>query len=209
MPNSPCVLSTPLILASASPMRHKMLQAIQLPHQVIASPVDENQEKTRLMHLTIAEQAQMLAQLKGQAVSIQHPHALVLAADQIGEYSGEPLFKPLTREKNIGLLEMLSGQDHRQHTAACLLMDGKPLGQFYESVTLTMRTLSLPEIIAYVDIEKPWDCCGGYRFEGLGKHLFTHVDGNADSVLGLQLLPILTFLYEKGYLTLQANGSDH
>lgn len=197
-----CLTAVPLILASASPMRHQMLSAVKLSHTVIHSPVDEEQEKIHLQSLSIPEQAQKLALLKGQAVSEQYPEALVLAADQIGEYAGEALFKPLTREKNIALLEMLSGQDHRQHTAACLFQNGEPLAQFYESVTLTMRQLSRSEIIAYVDREKPWGCCGGYRFEGLGKHLFTHVDGNTDSVLGLPLLLILTFLHEKGFIEL-------
>ncbi len=138
-------------------------------------------------------------------ISQQHPHALVLSADQIGEYQGNPLYKPLSYEKNVALLTMLSGHTHYQHTAACLFYQGEAIMNFFEMVSLTMRKLSIEEIIAYVDMAQPWNCCGGYRYEALGKHLFAHIKGDPDSVLGLPLLQILTYLHQHNYLQLEVD----
>lgn len=195
-------LSAPFILASASPVRHKMLLNVKIPHKVIHSSIDEEQEKIHISHFPIPEQAKKLSLLKGQEVSAKYPKALVLSADQIGEFRNQPLFKPGSPEENIKILTQMSGSIHQQHTAASLFYQGKLVQNFFESVSLTMRSLTAAEIQTYVEFAKPWNCCGGYRFEQLGKHLFSFIKGSEDSILGLPILQILNFLHERHYLSI-------
>jgi septum formation protein len=192
----------PIILASTSPLRRELLEAVALKFDVIASPFDEEAHKDEIVHLPIPQQAQFLANGKAEAVSAQYPEHLVIAADQIGECDGVCLFKPGSRSNAINMLALLQGRAHFQHCAACVFLSGKKLVHFVDTVKLAMRQLSLEEISCYVDWDKPYACCGSYRYEGLGKYLFASVDGAYESVLGLPLLKLLNFLQDEQYIQL-------
>jgi len=193
-------LTHPLILASGSTVRHRLLKNMGLPHQVVISPFDEEVAKQSQQGLTIPQLALQLAHGKAKAVSEHYPDHLVLGADQIGECEGVALFKPGNRQGNIRLLKQLQGKAHFQHTAACLYLNNKPLFETISTSVLTMRGLTEEAISTYVDEESPFDCCGGYQYEGKGKHLFCAVQGDVDSILGLPILAILNFLYEQNWL---------
>lgn len=193
----------PIILASESPARHQLLTSVGIEHLVKTPEIDEELHKPQVKHFSIADQAHHLAQLKAESISLVYPDYLVIAADQIGEFNGIPFFKPQTKENNIRLLQQLNGHQHRQHTVTVLYLNGKEYHHIFSMAALTMRALTHDEITAYVEHDQPWGCCGGYRFEGLGKHLFSHINGEADSILGLPLVPLLTYLYAQGYLQLK------
>jgi septum formation protein len=191
-----------IILASSSIARRNLLKSVGLEFDIIPSPFDEDAEKKNIEHLPIPEQAMFLAQGKAYAVSIQHPDALVIGGDQMGEYDHLSLGKPLTHENTIEQLETMQGDIHYQHTAACIYHNAELLSEFSESIALKMRSLSHDEIAYYVDVEKPYNCCGGYMFEGLGRHLFEYVSGSADGIMGLPLQDMLAFLYREKYISL-------
>ena len=195
-------LKHPLILASASPVRQKQLRDIQVPFEVIVSSFDEEQAKNTIKHLSVLEQALALARGKARVVSEQYPDALVLAADQIAEWDGNAIFKPIDQADNISMLNKMRGQTHYQHTAACLYKNGVLVYELAVSSELTLRELTEDEVISYVEADKPQGCCGGYKLESLGRHLFSEIKGCYDSILGLPLVPLLSFMYRHNYLSL-------
>lgn len=192
----------PIILASTSKARHELLNQIHVDHQVVAPLIDEEQLKANFKNHNLFELARHLAQSKAASVSKEYADCIVIAADQIGEFHTSPFFKPGTRENNIRMLHQLSGQQHKQHTSTVVYFNNKPIHHISSSATLNMRELTEAEIFAYVDHDKAWNCCGGYRFEGMGKHLFNHVDGDFDNILGLPIIPLLNFLHAHHYLQL-------
>lgn len=196
------IQNKPIILASTSPLRRELLQSAGMSFDVEPSPFDEEAHKTDIAHLPIPQQALFLSAGKAQAVSALYPDHLVIAADQIGEFEGRPLFKPHTRERAIAMLMAMQSNTHYQHCAATVYADGVKLTEFIDTVAMSMRVLSASEIAAYIDMDKPLDCCGSYRYEGLGKFLFSYVDGSYESVLGLPLLKLLNYLQDSDVLRL-------
>ena len=190
----------PIILASQSPVRRQLLERAGLIFTVKPSSVDEDALKPAIEHLSIPDQALFLSHEKAKDISAKHPGALVLAADQIGEFQGQPLFKPGNAERNFEILKKLQNQSHHQHTAVCLYHQSKCSWEHVETTTLHMRALSDEHIRAYVAADTPFNACGGYRFEGLGKHLYRSVEGDVDSILGLPMLKILNTLQDQKLL---------
>jgi septum formation protein len=189
MPRTP-----PLILASTSPARKALLIKAGLTFTVIPSPFDEETAQKSLSHLSIPEQAKYLAMKKAEAVSLLHPESLVLGADQMGEVLGKPLYKPLSHEAALKTLMSLSGKTHYQHTAASLFFQKKPLKDFFETTELTMKSMNKESLDGYLQKEQPYYCCGGYQYEGVGKALFHSVKGSSESIMGLPLQAILSYL---------------
>lgn len=192
-----------IILASSSAWRRQLLDSAGLKFEVIASPYDEEAHKSDVTHLSIDKQAMYLAEGKALAVSEHYPDHLVIAADQIAEFDGQPVFKPGNRQNNIDQLYRMQGHTHYQHCAACVYQHATKSVGYIDSVAMTMRPLTYDQVSAYVDMDKPYGCCGGYQYEGLGKYLFHRVDGCYESVLGLPLLTILNYLQDIKAITLE------
>lgn len=191
-----------LILASASSVRQQLLTSVGLAFSVVPSPFDEETAKKNLANLPVPQQAAYLAAQKAAAVSQQHPDKLVLGTDQIGEWEGGVLFKPKTHANALRQLLQLSGRSHQQHTALCVYYREQPIWEYVETAELQMRDVTKQEVEAYLQLDRAYQCCGGYRFEGLGKYLFRSISGSADCILGLPLLPFLNFLQDNGYISL-------
>lgn len=189
----------PVVLASASPIRHQMLLAAHIPHKIMPSPFDEEQAKQNTCAGSIPELALSLAQGKAEAVSQMRPECLVIGADQMGEFEGQALTKPGSPEANVALLMRLVGHAHQQHSACSVYFGKEEVFRYVDTVQLTMRPLSRKLIEAYVQEEQAWMCSGGYRYEGWGRHLFDSLSGHPDSVMGLPLTPMLNALYEAGF----------
>lgn len=185
-----------IILASISPLRRELLQSAGLRFEVMASPYDEEEHKSEVADLPIPQQALYLAEGKAKTVSERYPDHLVIAADQIGEFDGRPLFKPHNAQAAVDMLFSMQGKTHYQHCAACIYQQGEKCVGYIDSIAMTMRELSRTDIEAYVDIDQPLSCCGAYRYEGIGKYLFAKVDGCYESILGLPLLSVLNYLQD-------------
>jgi septum formation protein len=193
-----------LVLASASAIRRTLLKNAGVPVVVDPADVDESAIKQRLVAQRVPTQAAAveLASAKAKAVSVRHPGRLVIGADQILEHAGKWFDKPADRAAAALQLATLAGCAHSLVSAAVIVEDGAEIWRTAQSVTLHMRPLSRPYIESYLDRvgNAAQTSVGGYQLEGLGAQLFTRVDGDYFTVLGLPLLPLLAYLRQRGIL---------
>ena len=193
---------TPLILASGSATRLGLLRAAGLAVEAVPPRVDEEAVKAALLAEGHAPRAvaDALAELKGARVSQRRPEALVLGCDQALDLGGRMLSKPASPEEALGQLLALAGRTHSLHSAAVLHRGGEPIWRHVSEARLTMRTMSEPWLSAYVG--RNWESLrhsvGGYLIEGEGVRLMERIEGDHFTVLGLPLIPLLSFLQGRG-----------
>lgn len=192
--------SSSIVLASASKVRARLLRAAGIPVEIAPANVDEEEVKLSL-HAECAaaiDAAVMLAEMKAQRVSRAKGGAMVIGADQILVLDKQWFDKPADCNGAKAHLKALSGKTHGLATAAVIVRDGHRLWHHVSTPKLTMRVLSDDFIDDYLD--KVGDAAltsvGAYQLEGLGAQLFTRVDGDFFTILGLPLLQVLGFLRE-------------
>lgn len=196
----------PLILASASRARAAMFKAAGIEVSLKPAAVDESEIKTSFKAAggSAGEAAVALAELKATvtaaAVPPVPPAAIVLGADQILTCEGEWFDKPPDRAAAHAQLSRLGGKPHELHTAVVAFRGGARVWHHLAVPRLQMRPLSDGFIQSYLDAAGSdiLGSVGCYQIEGPGTHLFTRVDGDYFSILGMPLLPVLAFLREQG-----------
>ena len=186
-----------VILASNSSIRKKILEEAGITFEVIASEVDEEELKESFSSKNFKDYCLALAKAKALDVSNKQKNAYVIGSDQICCYEDEIFSKPLTKENCFKTLSKLSGNTHYQNCGISICKDGKEIWSHYAQAALTMKLLSDLEIKDYIDKDKPFMACGAYRFESLGKNLFSSTQGDETTIQGLTLNPILKFLGSK------------
>lgn len=193
---------TRIILASGSGARRSMLANAGVPFEVYPSAIDERTIEAPLVAAgaTPAEIAVALAEAKAVDVSLDAPDALVIGADQTLDLDGHRGTKSATRAEARQQLARLAGRTHTLHSAVAVARDGEILWSHLATATLTMRALSEAEIEAYLDRvgDDALGSVGVYQVEGEGIRLFDTIDGDFFTILGLPLLPLLTFLRREG-----------
>lgn len=196
--------NAPLILASKSAARRALLDAARLPFEAISVEVDERALEAAEVAKGAepAEIAGVLARAKALAGSALYPGRLVIGADQTLALDTEAFHKPADLAAARLQLERLSGGTHALHSAIAVAFDGKVLFETVESAYLSMRGLDAPSLDAYLAAagETVLASVGGYQLEGLGIHLFERIAGDHSVILGLPLLPLLSFLRHRGDL---------
>ena len=194
--------AVPLILASASPSRREMLRNAGLEFEVVPSGVDEDEVKLGLTaeRASARDIATTLAEMKAVRVSTRRPGAMVIGADSTLACEGKLYDKPPTIEAAREQLKALSGRTHELVSSVVVARNGARLWHTTETGRLTMRPLSEAFLDAYLARAGEAVCAsvGAYQLEGLGAHLFSRVDGDYFTVLGMPLLPLLIFLAEHG-----------
>ncbi len=196
---------TGLILASRSASRQAMLAAAGVPFAAEPAGVDEETVKQAMVAAgTDGRQlADALAELKAIKVSQRHPAGLVLGCDSTVEtQDGALLDKAADRDEAACQLRSLAGTTHRLTSAAVMAQAGRPVWRHVDTARLTMRPFSDAFLDTYLDAEWPaiGGCVGGYRLEGPGVQLFSRIDGDHFTILGLPLLPLLDWLRVRGVL---------
>jgi len=199
----------PLILASASPIRASLLEAAKLLVEVDPASVDEEAIKQAALQdgFSHDELVVVLAELKAEAVS-RRRQGYILGCDQILVCEGSLFSKPQSLDEAKSHLKALQGRAHMLKTACVLFHDQKRIWHHLSTATLTMRTLSDADIDAYIT-SFPEACLstpGAYQIETGGAHLFADMVGVSYDILGLPLLPLLSFLREHGLAAAPQGG---
>jgi septum formation protein len=187
----------PLILASTSSYRRALLTRLRLPFDCAAPGVDE----TPLAAESHVDRAVRLALAKAAAVATRHPGSTVIGSDQVGICKGELLDKPGSAARARAQLQRLSAAAATFYTAVAVLQveHGSSL-QFVDTTTVYFRALGDAEIDRYIAAERPFDCAGGFRCEGLGISLFSRVvSEDPTGLIGLPLIAVARSLRQLGY----------
>ena len=187
-----------IILASKSGVRKKILENHKINCVVVPSNVDEDQVKEAM----IVEKAtpelisKNLAELKANKVSSKYPDKLVLGADSVIDLEGKLISKPKTRNESFEILNELNGKKHQLISSVCISKNGSMIWNYTDASTLTMKKLSLDEIKSYLGNIKDETlyAYGVYQIEAGGRSLFSQIEGDEDTIMGLPVKRIKEYL---------------
>jgi septum formation protein len=175
-----------IVLGSSSPYRRELLSRLKVGFDIDLPEVDETPrpgESPRDIALRLAVE-------KARAVAARHPDAAVIGSDQVADLAGEPLGKPGTHERAVDQLRRMRGQIVVFQTAVAVVCRATGFEQVdIAPVRVTFRDLTDAEIESYLQAEKPYDCAGSARSEGLGIALLDSIENDDPSALvGLPLI---------------------
>ena len=192
----------PLVLASRSDIRGKILAAAGLRFEIRPAQVDERAVEAAAKPADASAAARILARAKAEAVSANMPDRPVLGADQTLALGVHRFTKPKDRAEALTQLQALRGRTHELHSALALVRDGNVLFQCVETARLAMRDLSDRFLEDYLDMagDLALSSVGAYQLESIGVHLFEHIEGDYFTILGLPLLPLLAYLRGAGFV---------
>lgn len=197
------VPAQPLLLASRSSARRRLLAAAGLDFEVVDAGLDESDIKhaKQAKQATAADVARALAEEKALRVSRARSEALVVGADQVLACGATLYDKPADMAQAREALASLAGKEHVLVSSVAVAAAGEVIWHHIDQASLRMRKLSDTALDAYLTAEGEGvlDAVGAYRLEGLGSQLFDRVDGDYFTVLGLPLLPLLAFLRGHGH----------
>lgn len=193
----------PLILASGSAIRRKIMLDAGIEFEVITLPVDEDAIKASMLaeNTPLKDIADALAEAKSLRVSRQSP-GLVIGADQIMVMDNTLFDKPKDMGEARHRLLQMRGKTHYLIGAVVVSENGAPVWRHLAKTKLTMREFSDSFLNAYLEAEGELvlQSVGAYRFEGRGAQLFSKVEGDFFSILGLSLLPLMDYLRIRGMI---------
>lgn len=188
---------TPLLLASGSAARKRLLENAGLAFESVRPEVDEQaiRERAQALGRGVDDTALELATAKALAINAD-TRTLVIGSDQMLSCEGRWYDKPPTLEQAACQLEALRGRTHTLHTAVVLSRGGQVVWQHVEQAYLSMRAFSDSFLAQYLALEGAacLSCVGAYRLEGPGLHLFEQVRGDSFTIQGLPLLPLFAAL---------------
>lgn len=193
-----------LILASQSEIRARLLASAGVPVEALPARIDEDGIRAALEaeEATPRDIADALAEMKARKLAEKYPDAVVIGCDQVLDFRKRAWGKPSTADAARAQLQALRGQTHRLLSAVVLYERSEPVWRHVGEVRLTMRAFS----DAYLDdyLARNWDSArhsvGAYKLEEEGARLFSAVDGDYFTVLGLPLLPLLGYLGQRGWI---------
>ncbi len=197
-------MSRPLLLASGSATRLALLRAAGLEVTVSPARIDEVTLRLGLMaeQTSSRDIADVLAELKCRKIAKKNVQALVLGCDQILEFQGAVWGKPATADLALAQLQTLRGKRHSLFSALVLYDEGQPVWRHVSTAHLTMRDISDAWLTDYV--RRNWDnirhSAGSYLIEQEGIRLFQQIEGDYFTILGLPMLPLLTYLAGRGFI---------
>ena len=187
-----------IILASKSKVRKEILDKNNIITQVEPSNVDENVIKESLLKERASPEiiSKNLAELKANKISQKNYNSLVLGADSVIDLEGELISKPNNREEAINILKKLNGKKHNLVSSVCISKNGSMIWNYTDKATLTMKNMSENELTNYlskISDEKLY-AYNVYQIEGEGKNLFSKIEGDENTIMGLPIKKIREYL---------------
>tara|TARA_Y100000590_G_scaffold164592_1_gene188550 strand:- start:483 stop:1070 length:588 start_codon:yes stop_codon:yes gene_type:complete len=187
-----------IILASKSGVRKKILNQNGINCEVVPSNVNEDQIKESMLKEKATPEliSKNLAELKANKISRKKNDHLVLGADSVIDLDGELISKPKNREEAFNILEKLNGQRHQLISSVCISKNGAMVWNFTDASTLTMKKLNSDEIKSYLTKinDKALYAYGVYQIEAGGKNLFSKIEGDENTIMGLPIKQIKQYL---------------
>ena len=187
-----------LILASKSKVRKEILDKNNLSNQVEPSNVDEDIVKDNLLKEGASPEiiSKTLAELKANKVSQRKTGFLVLGADSVIDLEGELISKPENREEAMKILRKLNGKKHNLISSVCVSQNGKMIWNYTDKASLTMKQMKEEELESYLKkiSDEVLYAYNVYQIEGEGKSLFSRIEGDKDTIMGLPVKKIKEYL---------------
>ena len=187
-----------IILASKSKVRKEILDKYNIPNQVEHSNVDEDIVKENLLKKKALPEtiSKSLAELKANKVSQKINDSLVLGADSVIDLNGELISKPSNRDEALNILKKLNGKKHNLISSVCISKNGSMLWNYTDKAVLTMKDMTEKELKNY--LSKISDTAlysyNVYQIEGEGRNLFSHIEGDENTIMGLPIKKIKEYL---------------
>ena len=189
-----------LILASKSKVRKEILDKNNIRAQVKHSNVDEDLIKVSLLKENASPEliSQNLAEIKANKVSQKNYDFLVLGADSVIDLNGELISKPETRKEALEILKKLNGKNHNLISSVCISKNGYKIWNYTDKARLTMKRMSDEELENYLKkiSDEALYAYNVYQIEGEGKNLFSNIEGDENTIMGLPINKIKEYLNE-------------
>ena len=183
-----------IILASKSKVRKEILDKNNIESDVMPSNVDEDIVKESLIKEKATPEiiSKNLAELKANKVSMKKIDEIVLGADSVIDLNGELISKPENREEAMKILKKLNGKSHFLISSVCVSKNGSMIWNHTDKAKLSMKNLSDDELKNYLSKipDETLYAYNVYQIEGIGRNLFTSIEGDEDTIMGLSLIHI-------------------
>ena len=187
-----------IILASKSKVRKDILKNYDINCEVYPSNVDEDSVKISLINEKASPEtiSKNLAELKANKVSNKFPNELVIGADSVIDLDGKVISKPEDRGQALDILKSLNGKTHSLISSVCISMGGSMIWNFTDKAELVMKKFSITELEEYLSkiSDEALYAYNVYQIEGLGKSLFSKINGDNDTIMGLPVKKIKEYL---------------
>ena len=187
-----------IILASKSGVRKKILEDNKIICEVEPSNVDEESIKESLLKEKASPEiiSKNLAELKANKISQKRAGKLVLGADSVIDLNGKIISKPVNRDEALNILRDLNGKTHHLISSVCISQNGSMIWNYTDKASLTMKQMKEEELINYLTkiSDEALYAYNVYQIEGEGRSLFSAVDGDEDTIMGLPVKKIKEYL---------------
>ena len=187
-----------IILASKSRVRKDILDNNNIPNEVKPSNVDEDQVKDSLVKENVTPEiiSKNLAELKANKISLKELDRFVLGADSIIDLEGELISKPTDREEAFLILKKLNGKKHYLISSVCISKNGSMIWNHTDKAILTMKNFSDNDLKIYLSkiSDEALYSYNVYQIEGEGRNLFSKIEGNENTIMGLPVEKIKEYL---------------
>ena len=187
-----------IILASKSKVRKKILDQNNISVQVQPSNIDEDVVKESLIKEKSSPEniAKNLAELKANKISQKENDLLVLGADSVIDLNGELISKPKDRKEAMHILQKLNGKKHNLISSVCISKNGSMIWNYTEKAILTMKSMTNNDLQNYLSkiSDKALYAYNVYQIEGEGKNLFSNIEGDENTIMGLPIKKIKEYL---------------
>ncbi|MFL2851508.1 MAG: Maf family protein [Candidatus Pelagibacter sp.] len=187
-----------IILASKSKVRKEILDKNNIINNVVPSNVDEDIVKKSLLKEKASPEiiSKNLAELKANKVSDRNRDHLVLGADSVIDLNGELISKPKNRDEALKILKKLNGKKHYLVSSVCISKNGSMIWNYTDKASLTMKNMTEVDLIDYLSkiSDKDLYAYNVYQIEGEGKNLFLEINGDENTIMGLPVQKIKSYL---------------